>query len=262
MDHGQSTAATPDTNGTTAAGTDDDFTAGSFGATYRTGRWLVDQRVEYRTSDNSEKWGLAGGVHVEPGRDLGLLASVRLLRTDYRQAGHHNLSDVSVGLAWRPAANPWTLLQRLSYRTEDKTGSPLALSNWRVVNNLNVQRMLGARDQISTLIGVRYNRDTIDGRQYSGFTDQLGLEWRHFIGSRWDLGLRGATRHGWQSGVVDYSAGVSGGYKVLEDIWLSLGYNFTGYSDRDFSAADYTAQGPYLRFRVRLNQETTHEMLR
>ena len=74
--------------------------------------------------------------------------------------------------------------------------------------------------------------------------------------------MRGASRHGWHSGVIDYSAGVSGGYKVLEDIWLSLGYNFTGYSDRDFSAADYTAQGPYLRFRVRLNQETTHEMLR
>ncbi len=262
LDHGQSTATAADTTGTPTVSDDTDFTAGSFGFTYRAGFWLVDQRLEYRTSDSSEKWGMSGGVHVEPGRDLGLLASLRLLRTDYRLAGHHNLSDVSLGLAWRPKHNPWTILQRLSYRTEDKTGIPLALSNWRVVNNLNLQRMLGVRDQASALVGVRYNRDTIDGREYSGFTDQLGLEWRHFIGNRWDLGLRGASRHGWQSGVIDYSAGVSGGYKVLEDIWLSLGYNFTGYSDRDFSAADYTAQGPYLRFRVRLNQESTHEMLR
>lgn len=261
LDHGLSGRAASDSlgSGTTAA---EDFTAGSLGATYRAGLWLVDQRLEFRTSNSAEKWGLAGGVHVEPRRSLGLLASVRLVRTDYRLAGHHNLADVGLGLAWRPQDNPWTILQRLSYRTEDKSGGPFALSHWRVVNNLNVLRMLNARDQISGQVGLRYNRDTIAGQRYAGFSDQLGLEWRHFIGSRWDLGVRGSTRHSWHSGNTDYSGGVSGGYKVLEDIWLSLGYNFAGYRDRDFSASDYTAQGPYLRFRVRLNQESTHEMLR
>ena len=262
LDHGQSTTAGADSAAAASPTADDDFTAGSLGFTCRAGLWLVDQRLEYRTSAGAEKWGLSGGVHVEPGRGLGLLASLRLLRTDYRAAGHHHLSDVSVGLSWRPVASPWTVLQRLSWRTEDKTGAPFDLSNWRVVNNLNVLRMLGARDQLSALVGVRYNRDTIDGRRYAGVTDQLALEWRHFIGSRWDVGVRGASRHAWEGGVVDWSGGVSGGYRLLEDIWLSLGYNFTGYRDRDFSAADYTAQGPYLRFRVRLNQETTHEMLR
>ncbi|MCP3867596.1 MAG: OmpA family protein [Gammaproteobacteria bacterium] len=262
LDHGQSTEAAPDSLASSTANPDNDFTAGSLGMTYQAGLWLVNQRLEYRTSENSEKWGCMGGVHVEPGRNLGLLASVRLIRTHYRNAGHHHLSDLGLGLAWRPEDNPWTILQRLSYRTEDKTGDPFAISNWRIVNNLNVLRMLGTRDQVSTQLGLRYNRDTIDGRQYDGFTDQMGLEWRHFIGSRWDVGLRTATRHHWQSGSMDYSAGVSGGFKVLEDLWLSLGYNFTGYHDRDFSAADYTAQGPYLRFRVRLNQEMTNEMLR
>ncbi len=261
LDHGRSSGAPSDS--TVAAPTiDSDFTAGTFGFTYRGGLWLVDQRLEYRTSTESEKWGLSGGVHVEPGTQTGLLASLRLVRTDYRLAGHHYLSDVSVGLSWRPDDNPWTILHRLSWRAEDQTGDLTALSSWRVVNNLNLLRMFGERDQLSTLIGVRYGRDTIAGRRYESTTDQLGLEWRHFLGSHWDIGARAAGRHAWRTGIVDYSAGLSGGYKLLEDIWLSLGYNFTGYRDRDFSAVDYTAQGPYLRFRVRLNQETTHEMLR
>ncbi len=244
VDHGQSVSAAPDTATAAVTASDESFTAGSLGATYRTGLWLFDQRLEYRTSDSAEKWGMVGGVHVEPGRSLGLLASMRMIRTKYRLAGHHHLADVSLGLAWRPRNNPWTILQRISYRTEDKTGGPLPLSNWRIVNNLNVLRMFGQRDQISAQIGVRYNRDTIDGKEYSGVTDQLGMEWRHFIGSRWDIAARGSARHGWTADVLQYSAGLSGGYKLLEDIWLSLGYNFAGYHDRDFSAADYTAQGP------------------
>jgi uncharacterized repeat protein (TIGR01451 family) len=256
LDHGRHTRSAADTLAA-AAGPDEGFTAGSLGATWRSGRWLVNQRLEYRTGETAEKWGLISGLHVEPGRDLGLLASVRLLRTTYRPGGRHALSDVSVGLAWRPSASPWTVLQRLSYRTEDKTGTGHDLANWRVVNHVNAVRTLGDRNQVSGQIGVRYNRDLIDGLRYAGFSDQTGLEWRHFLGRRWDVGLRGSSRHGWQSGVVDYSTGVSGGVKLLEDLWLSLGYNFAGYHDRDFSAADHTAQGPYLRFRLRLNQEMT-----
>ena len=48
---------------------------------------------------------------------------------------------------------------------------------------------------------------------------------------------------------------------VLEDLWLSLGWNVRGFRDRDFDAAGWTAQGPFVRFRFRFNQESSREML-
>ena len=41
--------------------------------------------------------------------------------------------------------------------------------------------------------------------------------------------------------------------------YTSLGYNAWGFSDKDFSAADYTAQGPYIRFRMKFDQQTVKD---
>ncbi|MDZ7686190.1 MAG: hypothetical protein U5O39_15270 [Gammaproteobacteria bacterium] len=54
----------------------------------------------------------------------------------------------------------------------------------------------------------------------------------------------------------DYSYGVSLGYNVADNVWMSLGYNFSGFSDEDFLGADYTAKGVYLKYRVKFDQHS------
>ena len=115
---------------------------------------------------------------------------------------------------------------------------------------------------ISGLYGARFQCEFLAARTYESFTDRTGLEARTFFRRRWDAGLRTSWLHGWTAGVSEWSSGLSCGYKLLEDVWLSVGYNFTGYVDRDLGAGEYTAHGPYFRFRVRFNQESTREMLR
>ena len=44
-------------------------------------------------------------------------------------------------------------------------------------------------------------------------------------------------------------------------MWVSVGYNVTGFEDRDFTGADYTAQGPYLKLRFKVDQESAKEFL-
>ena len=66
--------------------------------------------------------------------------------------------------------------------------------------------------------------------------------------------------YSWNVHVHDLSGGASVGLKLLEDVWLSLGYNVVGFRDRDFTGG-YTAQGPFLRFRFRFNQDSKHEMV-
>lgn len=84
----------------------------------------------------------------------------------------------------------------------------------------------------------------------------LALETRYNVTKKWDIGLHGALLHSWNSGQLDYSLGGDIGYLLMANAWVSLGYNLRGFEDKDFSAANYTAQGPYLRFRLKFDQET------
>ncbi|PLX73882.1 MAG: hypothetical protein C0615_10385, partial [Desulfuromonas sp.] len=87
-------------------------------------------------------------------------------------------------------------------------------------------------------------------------------EWRHDISKRFDFGLHGSLLQ-----VDDVSqslthSGVSVGYSPAKNFWISLGYNMTGFNDEDFSQADYTAQGPYLKFRFKFDQNSLRDALK
>ena len=101
--------------------------------------------------------------------------------------------------------------------------------------------------------------ESIDSADYSGYTDLGGIEGRYDLTRDWDIGLRGNVLHSWNSSQISYSSGPSVGYNVIKNAWVSLGYNLVGFKDKDFSAGDYTAQGPYLRFRFKFDQNSVKE---
>jgi len=242
-----------------AGGPREGYTAVALGATCRGANWRWVQRGEMRSSDTDDKWNLDGSFFVEPTASLGLQAGARMTRVD-GVSSRRAQSDVHLGLAWRPRESAWAVLQRMSYRTEDQFGGDFEMTNWRIVNNVNTVWQKHSWLQIALRHGARYARETIDGRDYSGYTDLIGLEARYFFARRWDVGLQTSARNSWSRHVHDLSLGVSVGRKIMEDVWLSLGYNVMGFRDRDFDGG-YTAQGPFLRFRFRFNQESRHERL-
>jgi hypothetical protein len=46
---------------------------------------------------------------------------------------------------------------------------------------------------------------------------------------------------------------------VARNMWASLGYNWDGFRDDDFTASDYTAEGVYLKFRLKFDQHSVRE---
>ncbi len=246
---------------TTASSGSEDFTAVSLGAAWRGKSWLWDQRAEYRNSWDEDKWGLYGGLFVEPTAATGLLASLKLQGNDRRDGGHQTHLDLGLGWAWRPQESPWLLLQKFNFRTQDVRDAVFAGENWRIVQNANLTWRHSRWLQISGMYGARYQREFLSGRRYDSFTDRTGLEARTFFRRRWDAAVHANWLHGWGSGVGRWNSGASCGYRLLEDVWLSLGYNFAGFVDHDLTAGEYTAHGPYLRFRIRFNQESTRAML-
>ncbi len=41
-----------------------------------------------------------------------------------------------------------------------------------------------------------------------------------------------------------------------------MGYNLVGFEDRDFSAADSSSEGPFVRFRMKFDQQTIREIVK
>jgi hypothetical protein len=41
---------------------------------------------------------------------------------------------------------------------------------------------------------------------------------------------------------------------VIENLWASVGFNFTGFSDPDLVESDYTRRGVYFRLRYKFDE--------
>jgi hypothetical protein len=149
----------------------------------------------------------------------------------------------------------------LDYLVDTHSGPTEQTESRRIVNNLNTNYKAHRDLQIALQYGAKYVFDTIDGDSYDGYTDLTGVETRYNLTPKWDLGLHASVLHAWTMGQFDYRSGMSVGYSLFKNAWLSLGYNFTGFKDEDFTAADFTAQGPYIKFRLKIDQQSVKEMV-
>ena len=71
----------------------------------------------------------------------------------------------------------------------------------------------------------------------------------------WDLGLMAAAQFG-QRGARQTALGIGVGYQLQQNLWLSVGYNRTGFAaDRDLVGYEYTRSGAYIRLRFKFDED-------
>lgn len=240
----------------------EDFTAVSLGANYAENKLLWTNRVEYRTSSTDDKWGVISGLANEKGLNWGWTARLQVLHTESDGGSSSTNGDVRLGLVYRPPVTNLIVLDRLDLIATDQKSPSSSTHGNRFINNMNANYRPDKKTQLSLQYGAKYVLEQIDELDYSGFTDLVGVEGRYDITKTWDIGVRCSLLHTWAVKQFDYSYGPSVGYNVMENTWISLGYNFAGFKDRDFSAANYTAEGPYIQFRFKFDQNSVKEGLK
>ncbi|PKN13136.1 MAG: hypothetical protein CVU69_03825 [Deltaproteobacteria bacterium HGW-Deltaproteobacteria-4] len=244
-----------------AAGTSD-YTAITGGASYKEENWSWTGRLEMRTSDEEDKFGLFTGIYGEVQDGLGLGAAAQIFKTNGIAGAKETNGDLRFSLAYRPQETAWIVLNRLDYLFDKQQGGDFNYDNWRLINNINANwKSHNRKTQLSLQYGAKYVNETIDEHDYSGYTDLTGLEGRYDLTSKWDVGVTGKVLHSWQAKQLKYGSGASIGYNLVKNAWFSVGYNFIGFTDRDFSAADFTAQGPFVKFRFKFDQNSVREAL-
>ena len=245
-----------------ASVTNNDFVALSMGTTYQREKWAWTSRVEQRKSDLDDKLGLTSGIVGELHKGLTMSLDTQLNQSKVDEGFEKFDLNVTHGMAFRPIANDnLILLNRLDYFLNEDDNIDHVFKTSRVVDLMNANYQPNDRLQISLKLGAKYVLDTIDNAQFSGFTNLVGLESRLDISKRWDLGVRFNTLHNWQSKTAEFSFGPTVGFNFVKNIWAGLGYNFGGFNDSDFSRSNYTANGVFVQFRMKFDQNSLKESL-
>ncbi|WP_267378151.1 MULTISPECIES: hypothetical protein [unclassified Sphingomonas] len=248
------------------------YAAATLGATYRAARWSWNGRLEHRSSDANDRWGITTNMLRTLGEGRTLASSIKAYTLRDAAGAQGTYASADIALALRPLDSRWSLLERLELRHE-RADAGLTDTNLlgvsaggvgdqvttRAINNLAIDYRSGAEGarhalEVTVYYGAKYIAGRFADDAYTGFVDVTGFELRRDIGRRFDLGVAGSVQHGWSAGAFSFSGGPSAGVSPAPNVWISAGYNVAGYRDRDFEADRYTRAGPYVTMRLKFDQ--------
>jgi hypothetical protein len=217
-------------------------------------------RFEWRGDEAADSWLSTLAYTRKLSRDWSLLGRNLFSHTenDDAQLGRQIRNRAIVGLAWRETdRNRWNALMRYENKLEREEGlaDPFdrdvhivsAHVNWHPNRPLTVAGQLAAKwvdEQFGsgpTPFNARFEAQLASARVLYDLTE------------RWDLGLQA-------SGLISrdttqYGLGIETGYAVVDNLWLSVGFNFIGFDDDDLVESDYTRRGAYIRLRFKFDEK-------
>ncbi|MBU0653989.1 MAG: DUF11 domain-containing protein [Gammaproteobacteria bacterium] len=210
-------------------------------------------KVEGRDGDQRDYYGVTGSYIAKMSEDWTGVVREELHR-DSSAVGATFDNTLTLGAAHRPAGdgklNSQYLYQWKNGKTDGEVSSKRnthILSTWqnyRVSNNTSVSGRVAGKFQ-------QQNEQAIRLKTRTGLADaSLNVA----LTSKVDTELRGGIMHS-DGGETRYSAGAGVNVNVAEDWRLGVGYNATGFEDKDLDPGKQNAEGPYLRLQGKIGEQ-------
>lgn len=236
-----------------------DSTAASLGIEYlKNPNWKAVARIEARWTDQSDTILNNLGVAYKYSDDVTLLAKNVVSLTDSKNdsSGDRLVDRFQLGLAYRDTEhNRFDALAKVEYRYDDnKTdlNNPYLKHVYIFSNHLNYHP---TRDfTLSGQYALKNVQATFSGLESTGMTHMFSARAIYDINERWDAGIHTGVLWSDMSSGRRVLVGGEVGYLVAANLWLSGGYNFSGYKDDDLVDSDTTIQGAYVRFRFKFDE--------
>ena len=239
----------------TASGAPEDFLSTSVGASFNGPSLTWTGRLEHRAGNITDKWNLGTSAQANSARNISHLVALNFNNSESISGEISEHLDLSYSFAYRPDASRWIILDKLAYIHDRTLSVEQDFISRRIVNVINANRRDG-KWQTSLQYGSKFVQETIDQLHHNGYTDLIGVESRYDVTPKWDIGARTSVLRVAKAQQRQHSTGLSVGHNAAKNIWVSLGYNITGFTDADFAATNYTSQGPYIRFSMKFDQST------
>jgi hypothetical protein len=191
-------------------------------------------------------------------RDWTLLARNHYLRTNYTDRGSVVQDRAQLGLAYRDTdTNRVNALGKVEYKTErDASNARVGtLSSRAWITSLHGDWHPARPWWLTGRLAGKLQRDQFENGVQSRFKAALAsgrVVWD--VTENWDVSLLAATQFG-QASARQYAYGAEVGYLLQQNLWLSAGFNATGFAgDADLAGYEYTRRGAYLRLRFKFDE--------
>ncbi len=237
---------------------DESFTSAYAGIAYRDAATAGSLRGEMRETAQSQRFAVILGGAREASETLSFAGTSRYQSEVSELAGERRSVDTRLAAAWRPRDDGPIIFNRLDLKQDNVVGE---FDTWKVVNNFGLNTHLSDATQAAIYNGLKYTDASFGDFEATGWTYLLGGELRHDLTRRFDIGINGSVIHTSATDTTQWSLGPNVGFSPKQNVWLSVGYNVTGFEDRDFQAAEYTRQGVFIKLRFKFNEQSLDWML-
>jgi len=225
-------------------------------------RWSGNARLELRHGEDSD------GV-------LSTLGLAYKIDESWTFLGKNTLAATRSNAA--KAMRVTELLQSgVAYRALESIGvNGLAKYEYKLERDDGIAALKRAVHAVSVNANWQLRRDTVLSARYAAklaMDRSGGLSTRtvtHLVAARatyeinedWDIGATAQALFDRDTRGRQYAAGVEAGYQLQKNMWVSGGYNFMGFKERDLAGADATAKGLFARVRMKFDENTLQGLL-
>jgi hypothetical protein len=244
------------------AGRDDEATAATMGLSHTASqRFKGSARVEWRRDASGDTWLSTLGLARKLSSDWTLLSKNYYQRTEPKRGRGDVQNRFWFGGAYRDVeSNRLNLLSRYEYRFEDMRGTP-ALAIPAVATKRDVHAVSTHADwhpsaswTLSGQHAAKLVSDRTEGSLSRYLANLVSGRLGYDLSRRVDVGVLGSASWSPNAGGRRYGLGGELGYLLHGNVWLSIGYNLIGFSDRDMAGSQETARGAFVRMRIKFDE--------
>ena len=239
---------------------ENESTAATFGLEYTANPlWKGSTRLELRKGFSSDSILSTVAAASKLNQNWTLLGrnTYSLIRNKGQSTGENEQDRLQAGLAYRDTeTDTLNALGRVEHRTENDTTQPgvelkrtvelISIhANWQPRRPFTFSGRYAAKwvNEKSNGLATKNNAQLLAGR----------VIWD--VAPRWDAGVNVSTMFGHGARSKQYGLGLEVGFLIMENLWVSGGYNFFGYRDDDLASGDYTNKGAFIRLRYKFDED-------
>jgi large repetitive protein len=249
----------------TFAGTQHAATAVTTGIDYTADPlWKGSARLEARHDAAATTWLNTVSAARKLDSDWTLLARNLLSLADNKTTGDKLQDRFQLGVAYRDSvSNKSNALARYEFKHE-RDDSALAASSPSASNTASqrsvhivsghADRQLSQPLWLEGHVASKWLTERVDGVPSRYTAHQVGTRSTYDMTETWDLGLIANVLFTPGARSRQYGVGAETGYRLHNNLWLSVGYNFSGFSDKDLEGSESTSKGVFMRLRFKFDE--------
>ncbi|MDB5806437.1 MAG: hypothetical protein JWN73_3759 [Betaproteobacteria bacterium] len=225
-------------------------------------RWRASARLEFRQDPNFNNYLSTTAFTAKVDRDWSLLTRNEYLYNASRDPTvASTLQDrFQIGGAYRDTdTNKVNALMLYEMRYQMTNPQPGYYERLSHVISGNIDYHPSRPLWLNGRVAAKWVGEHFDGDVYSSYTAMLvGGRAVYDLTEKWDIGAQANVMYSPQGHSTQTAIGVEAGYLLRQNLWVTAGFNFTGFSDRELDGAGYTNRGIYIRLRFKFDENLFH----